>query len=718
MFKLFYQHDLKDCGPACLRMVSYFYGLKLSNIKIQALCETTKGGTTMLDLKNAAEKLDFIAEGFKLKISDLADVNLPCVLYTNSKHYSVLYKIKKNRYYIADPAKGRLCLDYHHINHYWSANAKSDEGFVLELYPSDNFKKSPSRSQSGSWLNIFKYFSSYKQLVLQLILGLVLGNVLMLAVPFLTKSVVDIGIHQHNLDFVELILAGQLFLIISRVVIGFIRSWVLLQISTRVNLSILRDFLIKLMDLPMSFFDAKHIGDIIQRMNDQKKIQSFLTGSALNTFFAIFTILFYSVTLYFYNKKIFLIIMVINIIYFLWVILFLKPRRRLNIEGFSLSARNQSAVIQLLNGIQEIKLNNCEQQQRHEWEKIQLSLFNVETKSLKLNQWQQAGVTLLSQGKDILIIYFSASAVISGNMTLGAMIAIQYMVAQLSNPVEQIFGFLQTFQDAKISLERMSEIRALEDEVPFKKLSLSVPARNDVVIKNLSFKYGGGQNSFVLKNINLKIPQGKTTAIVGMSGSGKTTLIKLLLRYYKANDGEVYVGDYDINAINLTSWRAKCGVVLQDGFIFSTSIERNIALGENEIDNNKMIKALSMANLNEFVDQLPLGVKTIIGAEGSGISQGQRQRILIARAVYKDPEFIFFDEATNALDSNNESIIMENLKEFFKGRTVIIVAHRMSTVRDADNIVVLKNGNVIEQGSHNELIDLEKNYYALVKNQI
>ncbi|MGZ3814955.1 MAG: peptidase domain-containing ABC transporter, partial [Mucilaginibacter sp.] len=548
---------------------------------------------------------------------------------------------------------------------------------------------------------------------------LAIGSILQLITPFLTQSIVDIGINTRNLNFVYIILFAQIALIIGQASVDFIRSWILLHISTRVNVSILTDFLIKLMKLPMSFFDTKMTGDIMQRMNDQHNIQTFLTGSTLTTIFSLFNLVIFSVVLAYYNMIIFFVFAFSSVLYIAWIILFLNRRRALNYKSFEVSAKNQSSLIQLIGGMQEIKLNNCEQQKRWEWEHIQARLFKFNVKTLALSQYQQGGATFINQGKNILITFLSAEAVINGNLTLGAMVAVQYIVGQLSSPIEQLLGFIQGFQDAKISLERLNEIHQMEDEEPAnKEWNHTLPENKSLSINRLTFRYPGAGNEPVLENIDLHIPQGKTTAIVGMSGSGKTTILKLLLRFYESEKGEIKVGDQPINNISFKTWRNQCGVVMQDGFIFSDSIERNIAVGDEYPDKIKLRHAIKVANIQDFIDGLPLGLNTKIGAEGNGISQGQRQRLLIARAVYKDPQYIFFDEATNALDANNERVIMDNLAEFFKGRTVVIVAHRLSTVSNADNIIVLDKGRIIEQGTHLELTSLKGDYYQLVKNQL
>jgi len=719
-FPHYKQRDQMDCGPTCLRMVAKHYGRNFKVETLRRLSEISKEGVSLLGISDASEKIGFRSLGVKLSSDDLKEAELPCILHWQQNHFVVLYKIKNNRYYIADPGSGLLTLNEAEFKQRWLDNQNITDGIALLLSPTPQFYEQEDENNSEvRWSFLLRYLITYRKLVIQLLFGLGIGSILQLITPFLTQSIVDIGINTRNLNFIYIILIAQIALTIGRVSVDFIRSWILLHISTRINVSILTDFLIKLMKLPMSFFDTKMTGDIMQRMNDQKNIQSFLTGSTLTTIFSMFNLVVFSVVLVYYNISIFFVFAVSSVLYVVWIVFFLKRRRELNYKSFNVSAKNQSAIVQLIGGMQEIKLNNCEQQKRWEWEYIQAKLFKFNVKTLVLSQYQQGGATFINEGKNILITFLSAEAVINGNLTLGAMVAIQYIVGQLNSPIEQLLGFIQGLQDAKISLERLNEIHQMQDEEPAdKEWNHILPENKSLTINQLTFRYPGAGNEPVLENIDLKIPQGKITAIVGMSGSGKTTILKLLLRFYEPQKGEIKAGDILINNIGFKTWRSQCGVVMQDGFIFSDTIEKNIAVGDEYPNKAKLQHAIKVSNIQDFIDNLPLGLNTKIGAEGNGISQGQRQRILIARAVYKDPQYLFFDEATNALDANNERVIMDNLLEFFKGRTVVIVAHRLSTVSNADSIILLDKGRIIEQGTHHELTALRGDYYKLVKNQL
>lgn len=721
-FPNYKQPDQMDCGPTCLRMVAKYYGKNFSLQRLRDVCGINKEGVSLLGISEGAEKIGFRTTGVRVDLELLSEVELPCILHWRQNHFVVLYRIKNDFYYISDPARGLVKYTQAEFLSNWIGTNYNGEaqGIILTIAPSPDFYVQPGDKEDGLSLTYLAgYLRPYKQLIFQLFIGLGVGSLLQLILPFLTQSIVDTGINTRNLNFIYIILIAQTMLFLGRLSVEFIRSWILLHISTRLNISILTDFIIKLMKLPMGYFDTKMTGDIMQRMNDQGRIQSFLTGSTLSIIFSMFNLVVFTGVLAWYNLNIFFIFLISSVIYTLWIIYFFKKRRALDFKRFDISSKNQSSVVQLISGMQEIKLNNCEQQKRWEWERIQAGLFKYSVKSLSLGQIQQAGTFFINEGKNILITFIVAKSVIDGQLTLGGMMAVQYIIGQLNSPIEQMLGFLQQLQDAKISLERLNEIHQMEDEESSEKVYMQdLPLDKTITFEDLSFTYPGAGNDPVLSNISLSIPEGKTTAIVGMSGSGKTTILKLLLRFYEPQKGNIRIGAGQLSQISFRHWREKCGTVMQDGFIFSDTIAKNIAVSDEQPNMLKLENAIRIANILEFINSLPLGLNTKIGQEGNGISQGQRQRILIARAVYKNPEYIFFDEATNALDANNEKVIMENLENFFKGRTVIVVAHRLSTVKNADNIIVLDKGRIIEQGTHESLSRNRGEYYQLVKNQL
>jgi ATP-binding cassette subfamily B protein len=629
--------------------------------------------------------------------------------------------VKDSKIYVADPALGFIKYSAEEFKQCWLSR-KTDgqnEGVALLLETTPDFYSAEDEKPNKTKFSfILQYLKPYKKLILQLFLGMLLGTLLQLIFPFLTQSIVDYGIGNNNLGFITLILIAQLTLYIAQTAVEFIRSWILLHISTRINISIISDFLIKLMKLPIRFFDTKMLGDIMQRIGDHRRIENFLTSATLNTLFSILNFVIFTCVLAFYNVKLLLIFLVASIFYVLWIVLFLKKRKELDYKRFAMASSEQSNLYQLITGMQEIKLTNSEKQHRWQWENIQAKLFKISIKGLALSQYQQTGAFFINETKNIIISFFAAYSVINGDMTLGMMMAVQYIIGQLNSPINQMIGFIQSAQDAKISLERLGEIHVKEDEESGEENKITIfPEDKNLYINNLTFHYDALSDA-VLKDLNLTIEEGKITAIVGMSGSGKTTLVKMLMGFYPPDKGEICVGNINLQNISNKLWRERCGAVMQDGFIFSDSIAKNIAVGEEIIDKVRLLKSVKSANIQEMIDHLPLGYNTKIGQEGNGISQGQKQRILIARAVYKNPDYLFFDEATNALDANNEKVIMENLNAFFKGKTVVIVAHRLSTVKNADKIVVLNNGKISEMGTHQELSRLKGEYYELVKNQL
>ncbi|ALO16810.1 RTX-I toxin determinant B [Salinivirga cyanobacteriivorans] len=721
---IFYtQPDAMDCGPTCLRMVAAYYGKHYSLPSLRAKSHITREGVSLLGISDAAEAIGFRTMGVKVSFDKLKKENpLPCIAHWRENHFVVVYKISGGKVFVADPGSGKITYTEEEFKQHWAKTIVNGElnGICLLLEPTPTFYETEDeKSNRTKFSFLLKYLRPHRKFLYQVVLAMLVGSLLQLILPFLTQSVVDVGIANQDIDFIYLVLIAQMVLFVSQMSVNFIRSWILLHVSTRINISLISDFLIKLMKLPIGFFDTKMIGDIMQRIGDHRRIEEFLTSQTLSTLFSFINILIFGAVLAYYDWTIFWVFVVGTILYIGWILIFMKRRRELDYKRFQQASDNQSNLYQLITGMQEIKLNNCEKQKRWDWERIQAKLFKVSIKGLALSQYQQVGSIFFSEGKNILITVIAASAVIKGDMTLGMMLAVQYILGQLNNPVSQLIGFVQSLQDAKISLERLGEIHEKDDEEqPDEPKITMLPEKRDIVIENLMFQYEGPHSPKVLEDINLNVFEKKVTAIVGASGSGKTTLIKLMLGFYEPIDGNIKLGESQLNNISSRLWREKCGVVMQDGYIFSDTIANNIAVSDESVDKEKLSHAVKVANIKEFIERLPLGYNTKIGQEGMGISQGQRQRMLIARAVYKNPEFIFFDEATNALDANNEKVIMENLDEFFQGRTVVVVAHRLSTVKNADQIMVLDKGKMVELGTHKELVKKKGYYYELVKNQL
>ncbi len=730
-FPHYHQLDQMDCGPTCIRMIAAHYGKHYSLEYLRQQSHIHRTGVSVEGIVVAAENIGFRTLAVKLPFrvdgnhSSFTEVPLPCVVHWNQRHFVVVYKVSKRHIWISDPASGKHKLDHATFKKSWISDGDTGVAVLLETTPEFYDREGTKTNRQGFGF-LLRYLYPYRKLLSQLVLGLLLGSLFQLIFPFLTQSIVDVGIQNQNIGFIWLILIAQLMIFVGQTSVNLLQSWILLHISTRINVSLISDFLTKLMRLPIGFFDAKMIGDLLQRIGDHRRIEQFLTGATLSIFFAAINFVVFGIVLLYYNLPIFLVFLVATIFYIFWILLFLKKRKEVDYRRFNELSQNQSALIELIQGMPEIKLQNSQTKRRRQWTNIQARLFHANIQSLAISQYQDTGANAINQLKDIVISFMAATAVVYGQMTLGMMLAVQYIIGQLNGPLQQMIGFIRMAQDAKISLERLGEIHlreeeekpdsgVLADEPTSTFTSLSENA--DIHIENLHFRYNQLEDD-VLKNIDLVLPHGKLTAIVGTSGSGKTTLVKLLLGFYKPQQGQIRLGNTHLHTIPKAHWRQRCGAVLQDGYLFSDTIANNIAESDSSVDKEKLLKAVKTAHIQTFIESLPLGYNTMIGARGNALSQGQRQRLLIARAVYKDPDFLFFDEATNALDARNERIIVENLNRFFSGKTVVVVAHRLSTVKNADQIVVLERGEIMETGTHAELVERKGIYYHLVRDQL
>lgn len=736
-FPHYQQQEAADCGPSCLRMIAKYYGKAYSAEMLRKHCFISREGVSLLGISDAAEVIGMRTVGVQITFDQLVtDALFPCILHWNQNHFVVCYGVEKRRkwgrrgrseadyiLYIADPANQKVKLTRQEFEHCWlsSRNSLGETGIALMLEPGVDFGKADDEFQTSrkSIFSFARYLLPFRSLGLQLVLGLIAGSLIQLILPFLSQAMVDKGINGKNLNLITLILVAQLSLFVMQLLIGYLRSWIMLHINSRIDIQVISDFLAKLMNMPLHFFDTKRTGDILQRIGDHGRIKSFLLSNSLTIVFSFFNFVVFLGILAYYHLTILFIFLVGNVLYLIWVLSFMRYRRELDIKRFYQSSVEQSRLIQLVQGMQDIKLNNCERQKRWEWERIQMHLFRISVKGLKVGQIQQSGSVLFTQTTHILISFIAAQGVVEGEMTLGMMMSLTYIIGQVSAPISEFIGFAQSLQDARISLERLNEIHAQDDEEKDIETKMPhLPADHSIRIENLTYSYSGAARDYALKNVTIDIPQHKVTAIVGESGCGKTTLIKLLQGFYLPNEGNIKVGGINLNQINPHLWRKVTGSVMQESFIFSDTIANNIALSTDEVDVERMLHAACMAHIDEFIATLPLGYNTRIGMEGNGISAGQRQRILLARAIYKDPEYIFLDEATNSLDATNERLIMDNLRRYYRGKTVVVSAHRLSTIWDADQIIVMRRGEVAERGTHEELLRLQGDYYRLVKNQL
>ncbi|MDY4250772.1 peptidase domain-containing ABC transporter [Bacteroides pyogenes] len=722
-FPFYKQYDSTDCGPACLKSIAEYYGKSIDLQYLREACYTGKDGVSLLNISNAAQNIGFKTQMVKTGIDKLKKTfALPCILHWRKNHFVVLYNISgssKPKFHICDPAQGLVICNEDDFFKSWICEYDSSHGIALLLKKTDKFhnRKHEGCEKSTNKYSLFDYILPYRKYFYQIILGITLACLFNFILPYLAQSIVDNGIKNQDINFIIAVLIAQVMISLGQVINSLITNWILLHMTARISISLISDFLNKLTRLPIAFFDSKKTGDLLQRINDHQRIQDFLTGSMLSLIMAIFTLIIYGIVMFKYDIKILIIFIVGSILYITWIQLFMKRRKRLDYMRFQEASVNQNSLLQLINGMQEIKLNGCEKRKRWEWEKSQAKLYAISIRGLSITQIQEIGGTFIEQTKNILISFIAAKAVIDSHMTLGMMMALQYILGQLNAPIKQFITFAETGQDAKLSMDRLVEIHNKQDEEPVQKNN-DIPCNPTITLKDVTFQYEGLHSEKVLNKVSLDIPYAKTLAIVGMSGSGKTTLLKLILGFYEPTDGGIFVNNRPLSEYSGKAWRMNCGVVMQEGYIFSDTIINNITICDSTPDLQKFKKAIDVANLTDFLETLPLGYDTIIGHDGHGLSAGQKQRILIARAVYKDPPILIFDEATNALDTNNEKEIMSKLTDFFQGKTVIIVAHRMSTVKNADNIVVLNKSKIIEQGPHEQLITQKGDYFNLIKNQL
>lgn len=715
-----FQMDAKDCGPACLKIIAKYYGKYYSLQYLRDKCGITREGVSFLDISYAAKQIGLRTISVRATLNDLIHaVVLPCIIHWDNNHFIVIYKVTPQKIYVSDPAKGLLSYTHEKFVKNWY---KKDEeiGVLLALEPMANFMQIEAHEKKErykTFSSLLDYFMPYKQAFYVLFFIMFIATLLQALLPFISKAVIDTGIQTRDINFIYMVLVGNAILLLSITLSNILREWVLLHVTARVNISLLSDYLIKLMKLPVSFFENKLVGDILQRAGDHERIRNFIMNNSLGMLFSVITFVIFSIILLVYHKIIFFIFIAGSALYAGWVLVFLNVRKKIDWENFELSSKNQSHWVETIESIQEIKVNNYEDQKRWKWEGIQARLYRVNQKVLKVNAAQSLGAQFINSMQNMMITFYCAIAVINGEITFGVMVSVQFIIGMLNGPVAQFIGFIQAAQYAKISFMRINEIHQIEEEEDgCASNNIVLPQNKSLIVRNLTFQYSP-QSPLVLKNVNLIIPEGKVTAIVGDSGSGKSTLLKLLLRLYKPSYGEVMIGGMNVNNVSLRQWRSRCGCVMQEGKLFNDTIMNNIVLNEEDIDYQALKQAVDVANISREIEQMPQGYQTLIGEMGRGLSGGQRQRILIARALYKKPDYIFLDEATNSLDSINEQKIVQALDAMFVNRTAVIVAHRLSTIRKADQIIVLKGGVIVEIGNHESLMEHKQYYYTLIQSQ-